>query len=224
MSIDTESQERAAEILERIAAQHPEARVELEFDTPLQLLVATILSAQSTDKRVNQVTPGLFRKYPTAEAFAAADSEELERSIHSTGFFRQKAKSLKNCCTRLVQEHGGEVPTSMEALTALPGVGRKTANVIRAVAFGLPGIAVDTHCKRLSNRLELAVSTDPARIEACLAQLYPESRWADVSRLFIWHGRYTCKARRPLCEQCSLADLCPFYHVRDAESISCRPK
>ncbi len=156
--------------------------------------------------------------------FAAADSEELERSIHSTGFFRQKAKSLKNCCTRLVQEHGGEVPTSMEALTALPGVGRKTANVIRAVAFGLPGIAVDTHCKRLSNRLELAVSTDPARIEACLARLYPESRWADVSRLFIWHGRYTCKARRPLCEQCSLADLCPFYHARDTESISCRPK
>lgn len=224
MSIDTESQERAAEILERIAAQHPEARVELEFDTPLQLLVATILSAQSTDKRVNQVTPGLFRKYPTAEAFAAADGEELERSIHSTGFFRQKAKSLKNCCTRLVQEHGGEVPTGMEALTALPGVGRKTANVIRAVAFGLPGIAVDTHCKRLSNRLELAVSTDPARIETCLAQLYPESRWADVSRLFIWHGRYTCKARRPLCEQCSLADLCPSCHVLDTVIISCRPK
>ncbi len=221
MSIDTESQERAAEILERIAAQHPEARVELEFDTPLQLLVATILSAQSTDKRVNQVTPGLFRKYPTAEALAAADSEELERSIHSTGFFRQKAKSLKNCCTRLVQEHGGEVPTGMEALTALPGVGRKTANVIRAVAFGLPGIAVDTHCKRLSNRLELAVSTDPARIEACLAQLYPESRWADVSRLFIWHGRYTCKARRPLCEQCSLVDLCPSRHARDTKNIAC---
>jgi len=208
---DPEQRRRAAAILDRLARQHPDAHVELQFETPLQLLVATILSAQSTDQRVNQVTPGLFRNYPDAEAFAQANMEQLQEAIHSTGFFRQKARNIKACCARLVERYGGEVPRDMESLVDLPGVGRKTANVIRSVAFGLPGIAVDTHCKRLSLRLGLATSNDPVKIEAQLGALYPESRWADVSRLFIWHGRYVCKARKPACDRCSLPDLCPWF-------------
>lgn len=203
--------DRAAEILERLDDAYPDARIELEFDGPLQLLVATILSAQSTDKRVNEVTPDLFRLYPDARAFAGADREELEEAIRSTGFFRQKAKHIQQACRRLVEEHDGEVPADMDALTALPGVGRKTANVLLAGAFDEPGIAVDTHCKRVSNRLGLVASDDPVAIEARLGELFPEGRWTDVSRLFIWHGRYTCKARTPRCEDCVLPDVCPWY-------------
>ncbi len=206
--------ERAGEILACLQQSHPDARVELDFDTPLQLLVATILSAQSTDRRVNLVTPALFERYADADALAAADSEELEELIRSTGFFRQKAKNLKACCQILMQEHGGDVPSDMPALTALPGVGRKTANVVRAVAYGLPGITVDTHCRRLSNRLELSGQNDPVKIERDLEQLYPESAWADVSRLFVWHGRYVCKARTPDCGACGLQDLCPWFSAQ----------
>ncbi len=213
-----ETEKRAAEILERLERSYPEARIELDFDTPLQLLIATILSAQSTDKRVNQVTPELFRKYPDAAAFAAAARDELEEDLRSTGFFRQKAKSVQGCCARLVELHAGGVPTEMAELTALPGVGRKTANVVRAGAFGLPGIAVDTHCRRVSQRLGLTVESDPVKIEHRLGELYPEGRWADISRLYVWHGRYTCKARKPACHECALGDLCPW--LRDqAESV-----
>ncbi len=208
--------ERAGEVLTRLRQLHPDARVELDFDNPLQLLVATILSAQSTDRRVNVVTPVLFAHYPDAAALANADNEELQGIIRSTGFFRQKAKNLQATCQVLVQEHGGEVPSDMEALTALPGVGRKTANVVRAVAFGLPGVTVDTHCKRLSNRLRLTGQSDPVKIERDLGELYPESVWADVSRLFVWHGRYVCKARTPLCAECSLQDLCPWFQDQGA--------
>jgi len=207
---------RAGEVLTRLRQLYPDARVELDFETPLQLLVATILSAQSTDRRVNLVTPVLFSRYPNAEALASADNEELQEVIRSTGFFRQKAKNLQACCQLLVDEHGGEVPSDMESLTALPGVGRKTANVVRAVAYKLPGIAVDTHCKRLSNRLQLTGQSDPVKIERDLGELYPESLWADVSRLFVWHGRYTCKARTPLCAECNLQDLCPWFAEQGA--------
>jgi len=207
---------RAGEVLTRLRQLHPDARVELDFETPLQLLVATILAAQSTDKRINLVTPVLFARYPDAEALANADTDELQEIIRSTGFFRQKAKSLRSCCRTLVQEHGGEVPPDMESLTALPGVGRKTANVVRAVAYGLPGIAVDTHCKRLSNRLQLTAQSDPVKIEHDLGELYPESSWVDLSRLFVWHGRYTCKARKPLCGECNLQDLCPWFREQGA--------
>ena len=207
---------RAGEVLARLRQLHPGARVELDFENPLQLLVATILSAQSTDRRVNLVTPALFLRYPDASALAAADSEELQEIIRSTGFFRQKAKNLRACCRILVQEHGGEVPSDMDSLTALPGVGRKTANVVRAVAYGLPGVTVDTHCKRLSNRLQLTVQSDPVKIEHDLGELYPEAVWAGVSRLFVWHGRYTCKARKPLCAECNLQDLCPWFLAQGA--------
>lgn len=202
--------DRARQILDALGRSHPDARVELDFETPLQLLIATILSAQSTDKRVNLVTPELFARYPDAAALAEADLEELEELIRSTGFFRQKSKAIRDCCRILVDEHGGEVPSEMAALTRLPGVGRKTANVVRAAAFSEPGIAVDTHCKRVSNRLGLTTHSDPVKIEADLGELYPRSRWAEVSKLFVWHGRYVCKARRPACGACALVDLCPW--------------
>lgn len=204
----TELSRRAAEILRRLERHYPEAEVELHFSTPLQLLVATILSAQSTDKRVNMVTPELFARYRDAAAFRDADQEQLEEEIRSTGFFRQKARNLRACCAQLVERHQGKVPADIDALTALAGVGRKTANVILAVAFGLPGIAVDTHCRRVSNRLGLSAATDPVKIEAELGEMVPPKRWADLSRLFIWHGRYTCKARTPDCGSCPVAELC----------------
>lgn len=203
--------DRAGTILDRLDDAHPEAVVELDHEGPLQLLIATILSAQSTDKRVNQVTPELFRRYPDAGAFADADREELHEAIRSTGFFRQKAKHIQGCCEKIVREHEGRVPDDMEALTDLPGVGRKTASVILAGAYDEPAIAVDTHCKRVSNRLGLVASDDPVKIEHRLRELVPEDRWAEVSRLFIWHGRYVCKARKPRCEDCVLPDLCPWY-------------
>ena len=206
---------RAGEVLTRLLQLHPDARVELDFETPLQLLVATILSAQSTDRRVNLVTPVLFARYPDARAIAEAEVEELQEIIRSTGFFRQKAKNLRACCLILAEEHSGEVPADMDSLTALPGVGRKTANVVRAVAYGLPGITVDTHCRRLSNRLHLSAQADPVKIEHELGELYPSTLWADVSRLFVWHGRYTCKARTPLCAECNLQDLCPWFAEQD---------
>jgi len=203
--------EIAASILDRLEAAYPDARVELDYTTPLELLVATILSAQCTDKRVNAVTRTLFRDYPDARSFAEEDPEIFQEAIRSTGFFRQKTKSVQACCARLVEEHGGEVPADLDLLTTLPGVGRKTASVVMAVAFGQPAIAVDTHCRRVSQRLGLTFSKNPDIIERDLAALYPEERWSTISRIFIWHGRYTCKSRRPLCEKCAVPDLCPFY-------------
>ena len=207
----TAAPEIAASVLDRLEAAYPDARVELDYTTPLELLVATILSAQCTDKRVNAVTRTLFRDYPDARSYAEANPEELQEAIRSTGFFRQKTKSVQACCARLMEEYRGEVPADLDVLTTLPGVGRKTASVVMAVAFGQPAIAVDTHCRRVSQRLGLTFSKNPDIIERDLALLYPRERWATISRIFIWHGRYTCKARRPLCEQCAVPDLCPFY-------------
>lgn len=208
---ERELADRATEAVDRLTAAYPDVRIELDHEGPLQLLVATILSAQSTDKRVNEVTPALFARYPDAAAFANADLDELEELIRSTGFFRQKAKNIRACCARIVDEHGGEVPSDMDALTALPGVGRKTANVVRGGAFGIPGIVVDTHCKRVSNRLGLLELDDPVKIEHRLGELLPENRWIAASKLLVWHGRYTCKARSPDCERCVLPDLCPWF-------------
>lgn len=206
-----EGAEHAMEILRRIDEAYPDAHVELRFRNPLELLVATILSAQSTDKRVNEVTETLFQDYPDAAAFAEADPEELEEAVRPTGFFRQKAKNLRACCRDLEEKFDGQVPGTMEELTSLAGVGRKTASVLLAVAFGKPAIAVDTHCRRVSQRLGLTAEEDPVKIEADLSDLYPQDSWAEITRLFIWHGRYTCKARKPLCEECALPDLCPWY-------------
>ncbi len=206
---------RARRIVRRLARDYPDAHCALCYETPLQLLVATILSAQCTDARVNRVTPALFARYPDAAAFAAARPRELEELIHSTGFFRNKARNIIACCRQLVEEHGGRVPATMEELAALPGVGRKTANVILGNAFGVPGIPVDTHVARLSGRLGLSEATDPVKIERDLMRLIPRQEWTMFGHRMIFHGRQVCHARRPRCEQCTLAPVCPRLGVKE---------
>lgn len=201
---------RMPEILRLLHEEYPDAKCELNFETPLELLVATVLSAQCTDERVNQVTPELFHTYPSAKAYAEADIEQLEEAIRSTGFFRNKAKNVQNACRRLVEEYDGEVPDTMEDLVTLPGVARKTANVVLGNAYHVAeGIAVDTHVKRLSNRLALTSETAPDKIERDLMQLAPKSDWIDVSHLLIFHGRRCCYARKPNCAGCVISHLCP---------------
>jgi endonuclease-3 len=181
----------------------------LQHDGPFQLLVATILSAQSTDERVNMVTPALFSAYPTPEALATASTEAVEELIHSTGFFRAKTRSLIGMAQAVVERHGGQVPSDMEQLTELPGVGRKTANVVRSVDFGSPGLPVDTHVGRIVRRLGLTVQDDPVKVETEICALLPRAEWGTFSLRLILHGRRVCIARRPRCEECLLADICP---------------
>jgi endonuclease-3 len=202
--------ERIGFIIQALAEQHPDAALELRFSTPLELLVATILSAQCTDRKVNEVTRSLFRAYPTARAYAEAREGELERQIHATGFFRTKAGSLRRSARILVEHYGGEVPSSMRELTKLPGIGRKTANVILANAFGVSsGIAVDTHVHRLARRLKLTRQQDPDRTERDLTRLIPKNQWIVFANRMILHGRYVCTARKPRCGDCLLEPACP---------------
>ena len=205
-----ELQTQARTVYDRLHAEYPDAHCALDFTTPFRLLCATILSAQCTDKRVNMVTPALFARFPNAGALAAAPQEELEELIKSTGFFRSKAKSLIGMAQGLVDRHGGEVPADMESLVVLPGVGRKTANVILGNAFGKnEGIVVDTHVTRLSNRLGLTTESDAVKIERALLPLFPREQWTMLSHLLIEHGRQVCDARKPRCGACVLADVCP---------------
>jgi endonuclease-3 len=200
----------AAVIYDRLHAAYPDAHCALDFKNAFQLLCATILSAQCTDKRVNMVTPVLFARYPNAAALAAAKQEDVEEIIKTTGFFRNKAKSLIGMATAVVEHHAGEVPSDMDSLVKLPGVGRKTANVILGNAFGRnDGIVVDTHVTRLSNRLGLATGTDAVKIEQELIPLFPREHWTMISHLLIEHGRQVCEARTPHCGECVLADICP---------------
>ena len=192
-----------------LAEAYPDADTELHFDTPLELLVATVLSAQSTDQRVNAVTPALFARYPEAAAYAAADRAELEGMIQTIGLYRSKAASIQGLAQAICDRHGGEVPTTLEDLVALPGVGRKTANVVLGNAFGVPGIAVDTHVGRLARRFGWTAQTAPDKVEADLMRLFPESEWTDLSHRMILHGRRVCHARTPACDSCPLASLCP---------------
>jgi endonuclease-3 len=193
-----------------LKAEYPDARTELVWSNPLELLVATILSAQTTDVQVNRVTENLFSKYRTAEDYADSSLDELEENIRPTGFYRNKARSLRGMARALVEEHGGEVPRTMSELVALPGVGRKTANVVLGNAFGInEGIVVDTHVRRVSDRLGLTEGSDPAKIEQELMRLVPEGDWTIFSHLLILHGRRTCKARKPDCPNCILNDICP---------------
>ena len=204
----------AREVFSRLRRAHPDAHCELDFKTPLQLVVATILSAQCTDKRVNMVTPLLFRMFPTAASLADAPPDKVEEIIKSTGFFRNKTKSLIGLGKALVERHGGEVPDSMDALVKLPGVGRKTANVVLGNAFSKnDGIVVDTHVARVSHRLGLTREKDPVKIEQDLMPLFPSDDWALLSHLLIFHGRRVCEARRPKCEICVLNDICPSSTV-----------
>jgi endonuclease-3 len=203
-------QERAAALIEAFGKTYPDAHCELDHGNALELLVATILSAQCTDKRVNMVTPALFKKYRTAKAYAEAPQEVLEKEIQSTGFFRNKAASIRAMGADLVAKHGGKVPRTMEELTALRGVGRKTANVVLGNAFNInDGVVVDTHVQRLSLRLGLTKHTDPAKIEQDLMKLIPRDRWTLFSHWLIWHGRRRCQARKPDCDACEVQHLCP---------------
>jgi endonuclease-3 len=205
---------RCSTILRRLRAAYPEARCALHHQNPLQLLVATILSAQCTDQRVNLVTPALFRRYRTAADFAAARPTELEAMIRSTGFFRNKARSIRNCCQSLVAKYDGRVPETLDELIQLDGIGRKTANVVLGVAYGkAEGVVVDTHVSRLSHRMGLTRQTAPEKIEQALIKLVPRNNWIDFSHLLIWHGRKRCTARKPDCIQCEIADICPKIGV-----------
>jgi endonuclease-3 len=205
---------RAAEIYDRLAEHYPDAHCALDFKSPFQLLIATILSAQCTDKRVNLVTPALFARYPAPAALAAANQADVEEMIRSTGFFRNKAKSLIGMATAIAERHGGRVPDDLESLVDLPGVGRKTANVILGNAFGKDeGIVVDTHVSRVTQRLALTRQIDPVKIEQDLVRLFPRDRWTMLSHLLIEHGRQVCDARRPKCEICFLSDVCPSSRV-----------
>jgi endonuclease-3 len=204
----------AAAVAEALAAAYPVAACELAFRDPYELLVATILSAQCTDVRVNQVTPALFARYPNARALARADQDELEALIRSTGFYRNKAKALLGMAKGVAERHGGEIPADMDALTALPGVGRKTANVVLGTAFGhATGVVVDTHVARLSKRLGLSKHEDPEKTERDLMVLLPASEWVALGHRLILHGRRVCAARKPACDRCSLASLCPRVGV-----------
>jgi endonuclease III len=201
---------RTLKLMQKLQQAYPDAHCELNFTNPLQLLIATILSAQSTDKQVNIVTADLFQKYRTAQDFANAPPEELQRDIQRLGFFRNKAKSIRTCAQQLVDLHGGEVPRTMDELTGLAGVGRKTANVVLGNAFGIDsGVVVDTHVTRLSNRLGLSRHDDPEKIEQDLIKLVPKERWTVFSHWLIWHGRRRCFARKPECPGCEVNTLCP---------------
>lgn len=205
--------QRVAHVLAILEGLYPAAMTELEFESPLQLLIATILSAQCTDDRVNMVTPVLFAKFPDARALAAAPQAEVEEIIRSTGFYRNKATSIRACCADIVAKHGGEVPRTMEALVALRGVGRKTANVVIGNAFGIPGLVVDTHVTRLSNRLGFTNEKDAVKIEHALMPIVPEEKWTVFSHWLILHGRRVCNARKPHCSICQLAPHCPRVGV-----------
>jgi endonuclease III len=202
---------RARRMNRELAEMYPDAHCELDFSSPLELLIATILSAQCTDKRVNMVTPVLFGRYATAADYAAADRDEVEKIIQSTGFFRAKTNSILKLGQELCDRFGGEVPHTLDELVTLPGVGRKTANVVLGNAFGVPGITVDTHFSRLSRRFGWTTETDPVKIEYAVGELIPRKDWAILSHRLIWHGRRVCHSRRPACGACALARLCPSY-------------
>lgn len=206
----SDAKSRIEPIIGILLKTYPAATTALEHGSPLDLLVATILSAQCTDERVNKVTAELFRKYRTASDYAGANVREFQREIRSTGFFRAKTKSILNCCKALVEHHGGKVPETLEELVQLPGVGRKTANVVLGSAFGkAEGIVVDTHVKRLAGRLGLSSESDPEKIERDLMEIVPRRYWIDIGTLLIWHGRRICQARKPKCGECPVVSLCP---------------
>ena len=210
MSALSERRARAVVILDRLHAQHPDASIELKWSTPLELLVATILSAHCTDVRVNTVPADLFQRFPRPEDYLAVPAEELEQAIMPTGFFRQKTAAIQGCCLAILERFGGEVPRTTADLVTLPGVGRKTAAVVASNAFDArEGIAVDTHVGRLSRRLRLTRHTDPVRVERVLMSLYPRERWLEVTDVLIFHGRRVCHSQRPQCANCAVFDLCP---------------
>ena len=210
-------QKRVKEIIKILSKEIPDSKIALRFSNPLELLTATILSAQCTDIKVNQVTETLFKMYRSAKDYARTTLAELEEAVRPTGFYRNKAKSLQKCCQELVARFGGEVPKTLEELVTLPGVGRKTANVILGTAFGVPGIVVDTHVHRVSQRIGLTKNNDPVKIEFDLMEIIPKDQWTHFSNLLVWHGRKTCMAKKPLCEICPILKLCDFGSKRSTK-------
>jgi len=209
-----ENKRRVSQIITLLKKRYPDARCALNFKSPLELLIATILSAQCTDERVNKVTKDLFKKYRRADDYAKVKPKIFENDIRSTGFYKNKAKSIIKCCKEMVEKHGGEVPPSLEELVKLGGIGRKTANVVLGNAFGIPGIVVDTHVKRVANRLALTTNQDPVKIEYDLMKLVPREEWIQFSHLMIFHGRYTCEAKKPRCAECVVESLCPQIGIK----------
>ena len=217
-----EKKVRAKAIYRQLTKSYPNVRCELDYNSAFQLLVATVLSAQCTDKRVNQTTPALFKKYPNPKKMAKADLKDIQRLVKSTGFFRAKAKNIKGLSNKIMEEFDGDVPSNLEDLIALPGVGRKTANVVLGHAFGIPGITVDTHFGRLSRRFGWSKQNDPVKVEFEVGELIPEKEWTNLSQRMIWHGRRVCHARKPACGACPLAKLCPSYGIGEIDPIKAK--
>jgi endonuclease III len=213
---------RAAKMYRVLTKSYPNVRCELDFKNPFQLLVATVLSAQCTDKRVNQTTPALFKKYESIKKMAKADLGDIERLVKSTGFFRAKAKNIKLLSEKIMNEFGGQVPERLEDLITLPGVGRKTANVVLGHAFNTPGITVDTHFGRLSRRFGWSKSNDPVKVEFEVGDLIPQKEWTNLSQRLIWHGRRVCHSRKPACGACSLSKLCPSFGIGEMDPIKAK--
>ena len=222
MNASAPARDRIGPVLAQLRLAYPDARCSLDYENPLQLLVATILSAQCTDERVNRVTPALFRRYPTARDYADADADELAGMIRSTGFFNNKTRSLIGMGRALVERFGGEVPGRLADLVTLPGVGRKTANVVLGNAFDVPGITVDTHVGRLARRFAWTDETDPVKVEAALGALFERRDWTMLSHVLIFHGRRTCHARKPACGACPVASLCPSYGEGETDPVKAR--
>ena len=213
MPADSETRKQARAVYRILSKAYPEIRCELDFKNPLELIVATVLSAQCTDKRVNTITPALFRKYKTAKAYAGADIHQLEELVFQTGFYRAKARHIKGIGIKLLEEFNGEVPSTLEELITLPGVGRKTANVVLGHAFDIPGITVDTHFGRLSRRFGWTKEMDPVKVERIVGELIPQKEWTNLSQRMIWHGRRICHSRKPACGACPLTKLCPSVGI-----------
>jgi len=217
-----EKKVKAKAIYRKLTMSYPNVRCELDYNSAFQLLVATVLSAQCTDKRVNQTTPALFKKYSNPKKMAKADLKDIQRLVKSTGFFRAKAKNIKGLSNKIMEEFDGDVPSNLDDLIALPGVGRKTANVVLGHAFGIPGITVDTHFGRLSRRFGWSKQNDPVKVEFEVSELIPEKEWTNLSQRMIWHGRRVCHSRKPACGACPLAKLCPSYGIGEMDPIKAK--
>ena len=217
-----EKKVRAKAIYRQLTKSYPNVRCELDYNSAFQLLVATVLSAQCTDKRVNQTTPALFKKYPNPKKIAKADLIDIQRLVKSTGFFRAKAKNIKGLSNKIMEEFDGDVPSNLEDLITLPGVGRKTANVVLGHAFGIPGITVDTHFGRLSRRFGWSKQSDPVKVEFEVGELIAEKEWTNLSQRMIWHGRRVCHSRKPACGACPLAKLCPSYGTGEVDPVKAK--
>ena len=217
MPADSETRKEARAVYRILSKTYPEIRCELDFKNPLELIVATVLSAQCTDKRVNTITPALFKKYKTAKAYAGADIHQLEELVFQTGFYRAKDRHIKGIGIKLVEEFNGEVPSTLEELITLPGVGRKTANVVLGHAFDIPGITVDTHFGRLSRRFGWTKEMDPVKVERIVGELIPQKEWTNLSQRMIWHGRRICHSRKPACGACPVAKICPSVGIGEMD-------